>query len=273
MHTHTIFVISDGTGITAETFGTAIMAQFDTKPRLVRIPFVDSMDKVHQAIRQINHVASVESKKPIVFTTLVNQEHLDAIESQSKGKVFDMFGTFVRPLEVELGQKSLHRVGRFADISESKEYLERMEAINYTLAHDDGQTHTDLTGADVILVGVSRSGKTPTSLYLAMQFGLKVANYPLIPEDFDRKQLPPALEPFRKKLFGLTIDPARLSSIRNERRPDSKYASLQNCRYEVAEAESMMRRSGIEWLSSTTKSIEEIATTILQEVLPQHLGH
>ena len=273
MHTHTIFVISDGTGITAETFGTAIMAQFDTKSRLVRIPFVDTMDKVHQAVRQINHVAESESHKPIVFTTLVNQDMLDLIESQCKGKVFDMFGTFVRPLELELGQKSLHRVGRFADISESKEYLERMEAINYTLAHDDGQAHQDLTGADVILVGVSRSGKTPTSLYLAMQFGLKVANYPLIPEDFERKQLPPALVPSRKKLFGLTIDPQRLSSIRNERRPDSKYASLVNCRYEVAEAESMMRRSGIPWLSSTTKSIEEIATTILQEVLPQHLGH
>lgn len=273
MHTHTIFVISDGTGITAETFGTAIMAQFESTPRIIRVPFVDSMDKVHQAVRQINHVADVEKKKPIIFTTLVNQEMLEFLEANCRGKLFDMFGTFVRPLEVELGQKSLHRVGRFADISESKEYLERMEAINYTLAHDDGQTNTDLTGADVILVGVSRSGKTPTSLYLAMQFGLKVANYPLIPEDFDRKQLPPALMPFRSKLFGLTIDPARLSAIRSERRPDSKYASLQNCRYEVAEAEAMMRRSGIEWLSSTTKSIEEIATTILQEVLPQHLGH
>ena len=273
MHTHTIFVISDGTGITAETFGTAIMAQFESKPRLIRIPFVDSMDKIHQAVRQINHVAEVEKRKPIIFTTLVNQEMLEFLEANCKGKLFDMFGTFVRPLEVELGQKSLHRVGRFADISESKEYLERMEAINYTLAHDDGQTHADLSGADVILVGVSRSGKTPTSPYLAMQFGLKVANYPLIPEDFERKQLPPALEPYRKKLFGLTIQPERLSSIRNERRPDSKYASLPNCRYEVAEAEAMMRRSGIEWLSSTTKSIEEIATTILQEVLPQHLGH
>ena len=271
MHTHTIFVISDGTGITAETFGTAIMAQFDTKSRLVRIPFVDTMDKVHQAVRQINHVAESESHKPIVFTTLVNQDMLDLIESQCKGKVFDMFGTFVRPLELELGQKSLHRVGRFADISESKEYLERMEAINYTLAHDDGQTHQDLTGADVILVGVSRSGKTPTSLYLAMQCGLKVANYPLIPEDFERRQLPPALMPYRKKIFGLTIQPERLSEIRNERRPNSRYADLANCRYEVNEAEAMMRRAGIRWLSTTTKSIEEIATTILQELRPERL--
>jgi [pyruvate, water dikinase]-phosphate phosphotransferase / [pyruvate, water dikinase] kinase len=184
----------------------------------------------------------------------------------------DMFGTFVKPLEEELGLKSQHRVGRFSDISQSKEYLDRMEAINYTLAHDDGQTNHDLVGAEVILVGVSRSGKTPTSLYLAMQFGLKVANYPLIPEDFERKKLPPALEPHRKKLFGLTIDPVRLASIRNERRPDSKYASLLNCRNEVHEAEAMMRRAGVSWLSTTTKSIEEISTTILQQVLPHRLG-
>lgn len=123
----------------------------------------------------------------------------------------------------------------------------------------------------MILVGVSRSGKTPTSLYLAMQFGLKAANYPLIPEDFERKQLPPALVPYQKKIFGLTISPERLAEIRSERRPNSKYASLLNCRAEVAEAEAMMRRSGIRWLSTTTKSIEEIATTILQEVRPERL--
>ena len=273
MHTHTIFVISDGTGITAETFGTAIMAQFESKPRLIRIPFVDSMDKIHQAVRQINHVAEVEHHKPIVFTTLVNQEHLDMIEATCKGKVFDMFGTFVRPLELELGLKSLHRVGRFSDISKSQAYNDRIAAINFSLEHDDGQSDRDLQQSDVILVGVSRSGKTPTSLYLAMQYGLKASNYPLIPEDFERNHLPPALVPHRAKLFGLTINPERLSEIRNERRPNSRYASLENCRMEVSAAESMMRRSGIRWLSTTTKSIEEIATTILQEVRPERLSY
>ena len=272
MHTRTVFVISDGTGITAETFGTALMAQFDITPRIVRIPFVDTVDKAHQAVRQINHNSEVEGKKSIVFSTLVNPDVVAVITAHCNGLLMDMFGTFVQPLEDELGLKSQHRVGRFSDISQSKEYLNRMEAINYTLAHDDGQTHADLSGADVVLIGVSRSGKTPTSLYLAMQFGLKVANYPLIPEDFDRKQLPPVLEPIRKKLFGLTIDPQRLSDIRNERRPNSRYASLQNCRHEVAEAEAMMRRAGVQWLSSTHKSIEEISTTVLQQVLPQRLG-
>jgi regulator of PEP synthase PpsR (kinase-PPPase family) len=271
MPNRTVFFISDGTGITAETFGKAILAQFEMKTRYIRLPFVDSADKAHQAVRQINHTAEVENIKPIVFTTLVNMEVLQVIRDGCKGMLLDMFGTFVNPLEEELGIKSHHRVGRFSDVSKSKDYHDRIEAINFSLAHDDGQSNRDLESAEVILVGVSRSGKTPTSLYLAMQHGLKAANYPLIPEDFERKQLPPALVPHRKKIFGLTIHPDRLSEIRTERRPNSKYASIENCRQEVADAESMMRRSGIRWLSTTTKSIEEIATTILQEIKPERL--
>jgi regulator of PEP synthase PpsR (kinase-PPPase family) len=268
-----VFFVSDGTGITAETFGNAILAQFEVKFRHVRLPFVDSVDKAHQAVRQILHTGELEGRKPIVFTTLVNTDVLNVIQEGCGGKslLMDMFGTFVNPLEQELGIKSNHRVGRFSDASKSKEYHDRIEAINFSLAHDDGQLNRDLESSDVILVGVSRSGKTPTSLYLAMQHGLKASNYPLIPEDFERQQLPPALAPHKKKIFGLTIQPERLSEIRNERRPDSKYASLQNCRHEVAEAESMMRRAGIRWLSTTNKSIEEIATTILQEIRPERL--
>ena len=273
MHTRTVFFVSDGTGITAETFGNAILAQFELTPRRLRAPFTDTVDKAHQVVRQINHTAELEGSKPIVFTTLVNMEVLKVLQEGCKGMLLDMFGTFVHPLEKELALKSHHRVGRFSDISRSKEYTDRIEAINFSLAHDDGQSHRDLAGADVILVGVSRSGKTATSLYLAMQHGLKAANYPLIPEDFDRRQLPPALMEFRKKIFGLTISPERLSEIRSERRPNSKYADLLNCRNEVAEAEAMMRRAGIRWLSSTTKSIEEIATTILQEVRPERLSY
>jgi regulator of PEP synthase PpsR (kinase-PPPase family) len=271
MPNRTVFFISDGTGITAETFGKAILAQFELKTRYIRLPFIDSADKAHQALRQINHTAEIENIKPIVFTTLVNMEVLQVIRDGCKGMLLDMFGTFVNPLEEEFGIKSHHRVGRFSDVSKSKDYHDRIEAINFSLAHDDGQSNRDLESAEVILVGVSRSGKTPTSLYLAMQHGLKAANYPLIPEDFERKQLPPDLVPHRKKIFGLTIHPDRLSEIRTERRPNSKYASIENCRQEVADAESMMRRSGIRWLSTTTKSIEEIATTILQEIKPERL--
>ncbi len=273
MHTRTVFFVSDGTGITAETFGNAVLAQFEIKPRHVRLPFTDTVDKAHQAVRQINHTAELEGVRPLVFTTLANMEVLEVIEAGCKGMLLDMFGTFVRPLEIELAMKSNHRIGRFSDVSKSKEYNARIAAIDFSLMHDDGQSNRDLEHADVILVGVSRSGKTPTSLYLAMQHGLKAANYPLIPEDFDRRQLPPALMPHRKKIFGLTIQPERLSEIRNERRPNSRYASLANCRHEVSEAEAMMRRAGIRWLSTTTKSIEEIATTILQELRPERLTY
>ena len=271
MHQRTVFFVSDGTGITAETFGKAILAQFEAKVRQIRLPFVDTVDKAHQAVRQINHAATVEGNRPIVFTTLVNMEVLKVIQEGCEGMLLDMFGTFVNPLETELGIKSNHRIGRFSDASKSQEYQDRIEAINFSLAHDDGQSNRDLEQSDVILVGVSRSGKTPTSLYLAMQYGLKASNYPLIPEDFERRQLPPALLAHKAKIFGLTIQPERLAEIRNERRPNSKYASLENCRHEVAEGEAMMRRAGIRWLSTTTKSIEEIATTILQEIHPDRL--
>ncbi len=272
MPERSVFFVSDGTGITAETFGNSILAQFSAKPRHVRRPFVDSVQKATSVVEEINAVADSEGKRPIVFITLVADEIRHIVTGPGcKGLVLDMFRTFVEPLEIEFGVKSNHRIGRFSDASDSEEYHDRIEAINFSLAHDDGQSSRNLDIADVILVGVSRSGKTPTSLYLAMQHGVKAANYPLIPDDFERGKLPGSLAPYKRKCFGLTIDPMRLAQIRNERRPDSRYAALENCRYEVNEAEAMMRREGIAWLNSTHKSIEEIATTILRDIKPDRL--
>jgi len=272
MPNRTVFFVSDGTGITAETFGNSILAQFSARPRHVRRPFIDTVDKAWQVVHEINETSAREGKRSIVFITLVNDEVRAIVTGgECKGLVLDMFRTFVEPLEIEFGMKSNHRVGRFSDAAKSQQYNERIEAINFSLAHDDGQSSRNLDEADVILVGVSRSGKTPTSLYLAMQHGIKAANYPLIPEDFERNKIPSSLAPHKRKCFGLTIDPERLSQIRNERRPGSKYASLENCRYEVNAAEAMMRREGISWLSSTHKSIEEIATTILRDIHPDRL--
>jgi [pyruvate, water dikinase]-phosphate phosphotransferase / [pyruvate, water dikinase] kinase len=272
MPERTVFFVSDGTGITAETFGNSILAQFEGKPRHVRRPFIDSVDKARSVVSEINQVAEHEGRRPIAFITLVNEAVRDIVAGpQCKALVLDMFRTFIEPLEEEFGIKSSHRIGRFADVSVSREYHDRIEAINFSLAHDDGQSARNLAQADVILLGVSRSGKTPTSIYLAMQHGVKAANYPLIPEDFERGRLPSALMPYKRKCFGLTIDPQRLTQIRNERRPGSHYASLENCRSEVRESEAMMRREGISWLSSTHKSIEEIATTILRDLRPDRL--
>jgi regulator of PEP synthase PpsR (kinase-PPPase family) len=203
-----------------------------------------------------------------VFSSLVDPESAAVLREAHDSALFlDLFERFVGPLESELGQRSTHSIGRFHGVAESSDYKKRMEAINFAMTHDDGvSTTTDLLEADVILVGVSRSGKTPTSLYLAMQFGVKAANYPLIPEDFERNKLPGELHEFRDKLFGLTISPDRLSLIRQERRPNSPYASPENCRYEIDAAHKLMRRENIRWLDSTTKSIEEISATIMQTV-------
>lgn len=266
MNTRNIIVVSDGTGITAENFAHSLLAQFDIKIKDHRIPFIDSVEKAHVAVAKIKDIAAHSTARPIVFTTLVSSEVNAIVQECSQAHFVDLFTIFVSPLEAELGMKPSRTSNRLHHNADSKAYQNRIEAINFSLAHDDGQTNKNLNEADVILVGVSRCGKTPTSLYLAMQHGIKAANCPLIPEDFERNALPSSLDGFRHKLFGLSIDPQRLSEIRNERRPGSKYASLDNCRYEVNESERLMKRHGISWLSTTHKSIEEIATTILQEV-------
>jgi regulator of PEP synthase PpsR (kinase-PPPase family) len=263
-----VFYVSDGTGITAETFGQSVLTQFQgLQFRHVRLPFVDSIEKADATVARIDAQAQRDGRRPLVFSTLVNAE-INLIVRRAQAIFLDLFATFVEPLEREFGVKSSHTIGRFHDTADSAVYKARIEAINYTLLHDDGQSSVELARAEVILVGVSRCGKTPTSLYLAMQHGVKAANYPLIPDDFERQRLPEALYQFKSKLFGLTITPDRLSEVRNERRPGSRYAALDNCRLEVREAESMMRREGIPWLSTTTKSIEEIATTVLQKLRP-----
>lgn len=262
----TVFFISDGTGITAETLGHSLLAQFpDTRFRQIRVPFVDCLDKAIDCANQIREVGRKDGMRPIVFNTLVDPATVSCIR-KADALFLDLFEKFIEPLEAELGQRSTHAVGRFHGIADSLNYAARIEAINFTLAHDDGVSHAELAEADVILVGVSRSGKTPTSLYLAMQFGVKAANYPLIPEDFERNKLPMELHKHRGKLFGLTIGAERLAQIRQERRPNSRYASLENCRHEIESAQRLMRRENIKWLDSTTKSIEEISATILQDV-------
>ena len=263
--TRIVFIVSDGTGITAENFSQSILAQFEATFKHIRIPFVDSVDKAHEAVSNTNQALNKYGVQPIVFTTLVNPE-LNHIVSKANGLILDMFQTFVVPLEAALGMKSTHAMNRLHHNADTEAYKNRIEAINYSLAHDDGQSNQNLVEADVILIGISRVGKTPTSLYLAMQYGLKAANYPLIPEDFERGHLPKDLIPYRQKIFGLMIDAERLSEIRNERRPGSNYAKLENCRYEINEATAMMRKQSIPWVLTTSKSIEEIATTVLQAI-------
>ncbi len=261
----TVYIVSDGTGITAEALARSVLSQFNLSFSRIHIPFVDTLDKVRHARMQIQAERDKTGLLPIVFSTLVIAELVCELR-KADALHLDVIQTFVEPLKAELGVAPKEEIGLSHQNMESLEYKKRIEAINFTLEHDDGQSNRNLEDADVILVGVSRSGKTPTSLYLAMQYGLKVANYPLIPEDFERGHMPKALEPYKHKLFGLTIQPERLAEVRNERRPNSRYAALDNCRYEISEAEGMMNLENIRYLSSTSKSIEEIATAILSNL-------
>ena len=261
----TVFFVSDGTGITVEMLGHSLLTQFEGIEFVnVTVPFVASVAKARACVARVNDAAKAASVRPIVFTTLVNSEVRDVIRT-ADAFMLDFFEIFLDPLEAEFGAKSSHTIGRSHSALDTKQYTHRIEAINFALAHDDGVSSRDLDKADVILVGVSRSGKTPTSLYLALKFGIRAANYPLIPEDFDRLQLPTVLNGYREKLFGLSITPERLCEIRNERRPNSRYANIDNCRFEVRQAENLMQREGVRWADSTTKSIEEIATNIMQD--------
>ena len=269
----TVFFLSDRTGITAEMLGNSLLTQFeDIRFRRVTIPFVDSAERVAEALRQVNDTAEREGRRPIVISSVVDEAMSEIIRRDAQGLTLDLFGVFIQPLEAELGAKSSHAAGRTHGIANSHEYFARMEAINFTQAHDDGAATRDLGKAQVILVGVSRCGKTPTSLYLALQFGIRAANFPLTPDDFADYRLPASIIPHRDRLFGLSIQAERLREIREERRPGSKYASLENCRNEVREADAMMVRERIPMLDTTTKSIEEIATTILHRAkLERHI--
>ena len=261
----TVFFISDRTGITVEMLGNSLLTQFDSVEfKRVTLPFIDNLDKVRNPLGMIDAASRESGKRSLVFTSLMSNDLRQEIAT-ANAMVLDLFDRFIVPLEAELGVKSAHAVGRSHSAGNFKDYNHRIDSVNYTLAHDDGITNRNLEAADIILVGVSRSGKTPTCLYMALQFGVKAANYPLIPEDLEKMKLPPSLLPLKHKVWGLTIVPERLQQIRQERKPDSKYASLANCKWEVQAAETLMKNAGVSFLNSTTKSIEELATTILHE--------
>ncbi|KRW58020.1 posphoenolpyruvate synthetase regulatory kinase/phosphorylase PpsR [Pseudomonas sp. TTU2014-080ASC] len=261
----TAFFISDGTGITAETLGQSLLAQFETIDfvKLTR-PYIDTVDKARAMVQQINAAAEKDGSKPIIFDTLVNQEIREVL-AESEGFMIDIFSSFLAPLEQELASRSSYSVGKSHAIGQSSKYMERIEAVNFALDNDDGARTQHYDKADLILVGVSRCGKTPTCLYMAMQYGIRAANYPLTEEDMERLQLPAILKQHRHKLFGLTIDPDRLTAIRHERKPNSRYASFAQCEFEVREVESLFRREGIAYLNSTSFSVEEISAKILVE--------
>ncbi|MEX2164864.1 MAG: pyruvate, water dikinase regulatory protein [Sulfuricaulis sp.] len=259
----TVFFVSDRTGITAEHVGKTLLTQFpDVNFRKRSLPFIDTVEKAGAARLEINNTALQEGRRPIVLSTLINEDTRAEIAT-ADALCLDLFAGFISRLESELGLESSHALGLSHGMGNEVAYQIRMDAVNYTVSHDDGVSTDTYDRADVILVGVSRTGKTPTCIYLGMQYGIFAANYPLTPDDFVDHALPKPLVPYRAKLYGLTIHPERLTKIRSERRPGSRYASLENCRFETRAGETLLRQEHISILDTTTKSVEEIAISIL----------
>lgn len=263
MGERTVYFLSDQTGVTAETLGHSLLTQFNSRNfRQVTLPFMDTEDKVREAVRRINEAAAAGGPRPIIFSTLV-QDDFRAIVRQANGLHLDIFDVFLDPLGAELGEQPTHASGRAHGMSDINTYMKRIEATNFALANDDGGISRNYDVADVILIGVSRSGKTPTCLYLALQYGVYAANYPLTDEEFEKGELPELLLAHKKKLFGLTITPERLRQIRKERRALGKYSTAQQVRFELREAERLFRRYAVPYVDTTEFSIEEIASRIL----------
>jgi regulator of PEP synthase PpsR (kinase-PPPase family) len=260
-----VFFVSDQTGVTAETMGHSLLTQFDGAPyQSLTLPFIATPSEAAAIVQRIDAAGRESGLRPIVFATLVD-DAVRAVLQQANALVLDFFAAFLGPLEAELAMASAHASGRAHGMADLAAYTARINATNFALANDDGAGARDYAAADVVLVGVSRSGKTPTCLYLALQYGISAANYPLTEDDMDRGRLPDALLPFKAKLYGLTIAPQRLQQIRQERRPDSRYASKDQVSYEVQKAENLFRNAGIPFINTTHPSIEEIATTILHQ--------
>lgn len=261
----TVFFVSDGTAITTETLGHSLLTQFpDVSFRQERLPFVDDMEKAAAAVARINRACERDGAPAIVFNTIVNEE-LCAVISGSDGVLLDLFEAFIKPLEEALDTRHRPTVGRAHGLDDFQKYEDRMSATNYAMTHDDGVS-VDFSEADLILVGVSRSGKTPTCLYMALHFGVKAANYPLTPEDLDEMRLPSFLRRHKRKIVGLMIEPERLVQIRETRKPGSRYASIRQCRREVEAAESLFRMEGIPVFQTTHSSIEEISSRVLLQL-------
>ncbi|SDX11364.1 posphoenolpyruvate synthetase regulatory kinase/phosphorylase PpsR [Marinobacter mobilis] len=259
----TAFFISDGTGLTAEALGNSLLAQFEKiQFERVTVPYIDDTTKAAELVIRINKAAELDGGKPLIFDTIVNND-IRAVISEANGFMVDIFGTFLQPLESELSSSSSYSVGKSHAISNESNYERRIHAVNFALDNDDGARTRQYDEADLILVGASRSGKTPTCLYLALQYGVKAANYPITEEDLLDEKLPEALRPHKGKIFGLTIEPERLAVIRNERRPNSRYSSLKQCMHEIEEIELLYRRERIPFMNTTAYSVEEIATRIM----------
>ena len=258
-----VFFLAGGTGISAETLGNMMLQQFPSVAFTRRkIPFITTAEQAEQVVIELD-AAITESVMPLVFSTVSDEDVRAAL--QTTGCAFiDLFGSHLDTVERVLHVNATHGVGALHGVGDKGRYDARMKAIEFAMEHDDGASLRNLDQADLILVAPSRCGKTPTSMYLALQHGLKVANYPLVDEDFDAGGIPRPIRGLVDKCYGLLSTPARLSQVRTERRPGSTYSSLAQCSFELRRAEALYRAHRIPSINSASMSVEEMAAVIMQ---------
>jgi regulator of PEP synthase PpsR (kinase-PPPase family) len=258
-----VFFLSDSTGISAETMGNALLIQFpDARFERTLIPFITTVEEARRVVAILDE-AMDGPVTPLVFTTAA----VDTVRSElakTRAPVIDFFDIHMSRVEEILGLRGLHEAARLHGVGDIRSYNSRMAAIEFTIEHDDGQSVRALEKADVILIAPSRCGKTPTSMYLALQHGLFVANYPLVDEDLEQSELPERLREYQDHCVGLTTTVERLSRVRHERRPGSRYASAEQCRWELRRAAAIYDARRIPVIDSSSRSVEEMATLIVQ---------
>ena len=260
-----VFFLSDSTGISAETMGNALLIQFpELRFERTLIPFITSVEEARRVVAILD-VAMDGPVTPLAFTTAaVDEVRLELLTSRCP--VIDFFDMHMTRVERILGVAGAREASRLHGVGDVKRYNARMAAVEYAIEHDDGQSLRALHKAQVILLAPSRCGKTPTTMYLALQHGVFVANYPLVDEDFEAAGLPRPVQDLEDRCFGLLTTPARLSEVRQERRPHSRYASLEQCSYELRRAKAMFAAHRIPTVDSSAKSVEEMSTVILQSM-------
>lgn len=258
------FFISDGTAITAETLGRSVLSQFaNTTFDVQVIPYVDTLELAKDTARKINKAYETSGLRPLVFDTIVSNE-LREIVNGAMACNLDIYEGLIGKISQEIGENPQSHAGVAHSDVDSEIYKARIDAVHFALDNDDGIRTRNYDVADIILVGLSRSGKTPASIYLALQFGIRAANYPLTEEDLTSNHLPSALKHYKEKLFGLTIDTERLVKIREERMAGSRYASFAQCEKEQNAIQMIYSTENIPTLNVSEMSVEEIATRILQ---------
>lgn len=261
----TVYTLSDSSGETAELVTKSALSQFEaSKARIFRLPKVRTLEQVKEVFKN-----EIKSPAIIVYTLVLSEVREAVIEEASKYSipVYDVLGDLVSKLENILKASSLHEPGLRLKVDQS--YFNRMDAIHYAIKYDDGQNLNGINSADVVLMGVSGTGKTPSSMYLAQHYGLKAANIPIVYNTEPPKKL---FQIESSKIIGLLCDPLILQSFRNTRANvlqmdySADYCDFDHITKEVEYSKKIFKELKCHVVEMTNRAVEETAVEIISKL-------